>query len=488
MSNTHPIVVSDDEDSWDDLDVDSNESLSEDEDDLSERVWSPTFTDRLFPDEPCAKKRKLDEESQCIVCFDGEKEGNGFTCHTCQVWTHFIGCFEGHLEIKKEVSCLNCFAIIPRSQWELLGFPIILKEKMEAVWKANQIAEDKKSDALILKRAQGRIAAAPLIAMVKETSALKRELEMKLAGQRALLREQLFRVQQIESGNESIQVSSVRCFSSLCEGFLNFEMECILCKKSFCRDCQSVSHPSEPCNEAAQASISLIQLDTKCCPNQACQERIFRIEGCFQMWCIKCKTFFDWTTGKILLDPSVKHNPHYIEWKNEQEVEMNLNPLVDEDGMPRYDFVENAHDQKLSDSPKWRETAGIRHFVDKVSQDVKSLRNYLRQYHEKRVEAGIKYTLCKLGESSDTDLKMADAKRHETVFKYADQQERIQVLLNIYLSEKKSLTIHLRNYLQDANLETLHTECYELQQNINRRIDALTFLPPMGIGYLFAFF
>ena len=64
----------------------------------------------------------------------------------------------------------------------------------------------------------------------------------------------------------------------------------------------------------------------------------------------------------------------------------------------------------------WRETAGIRHFVDKVSQDVKSLRNYLQQYHEKQAEAGIKYTLCKLGESSDTDLKMADAKRQETHF------------------------------------------------------------------------
>ena len=56
-------------------------------------------------------------------------------------------------------------------------------------------------------------------------------------------------------------------------------------------------------------TAELIKKDTKPCPS--CGERIQKIQGCDQMWCIKCHQAFSWKTGAI--DSGPIHNPHYYE-------------------------------------------------------------------------------------------------------------------------------------------------------------------------------
>jgi hypothetical protein len=65
---------------------------------------------------------------------------------------------------------------------------------------------------------------------------------------------------------------------------------------------------TQSCNPDNIATAKLIKSDTRSCPN--CNEGIYKIEGCAQMWCTSCKTPFDWNTGKIIAEI---YTTHYFE-------------------------------------------------------------------------------------------------------------------------------------------------------------------------------
>ena len=54
----------------------------------------------------------------------------------------------------------------------------------------------------------------------------------------------------------------------------------------------------------------LLAKECKNCPK--CAAPIYKIDGCNQMWCVECKTAFDWRTSEIITGHF--HNPHYYEW------------------------------------------------------------------------------------------------------------------------------------------------------------------------------
>ena len=66
------------------------------------------------------------------------------------------------------------------------------------------------------------------------------------------------------------------------------------------------------CDKEAVESTKMIKAETHPCPK--CGTRIFKLEGCDQMYCIMdgCNTAFSWNTGQI--ETGRVHNPHYYEW------------------------------------------------------------------------------------------------------------------------------------------------------------------------------
>ena len=103
------------------------------------------------------------------------------------------------------------------------------------------------------------------------------------------------------------------CPNENCNGFLSTQWKCGICEKSFCKDCHEEKLENHICNEDTKKTIALLKKDTRPCPK--CGTGIFKIDGCSQMWCVDCKTAFDWNTGEIC--QGVIHNPHYFQWLNE---------------------------------------------------------------------------------------------------------------------------------------------------------------------------
>ena len=112
------------------------------------------------------------------------------------------------------------------------------------------------------------------------------------------------------------KVFIMKCQSD-CKGFLSSSYKCDLCNKHTCSKCFEVVDEEDPDPEAAHVckpenveTVSLMKKETRACPG--CSVRIYKIDGCNQMWCVECNTAFDWVSGKIV--NGTIHNPHYYDY------------------------------------------------------------------------------------------------------------------------------------------------------------------------------
>lgn len=107
------------------------------------------------------------------------------------------------------------------------------------------------------------------------------------------------------------------CPDEECRGYLSSGYKCGLCQKKTCAHCITIIDGEHECDPDMVATAAIIKKDTKPCPT--CGERIMKIDGCDQMWCVKCHTTFSWNKGVI--EKGNIHNPHYYQWLREQSAD-----------------------------------------------------------------------------------------------------------------------------------------------------------------------
>ena len=94
------------------------------------------------------------------------------------------------------------------------------------------------------------------------------------------------------------------CPTNGCRGYLSMQYKCELCKVftcPHCLDCIGLNkNDQHTCNPENVSSAELIKKETKGCPS--CGVRIFKIDGCNQMWCTECRVAFDYNTGKFMAE------------------------------------------------------------------------------------------------------------------------------------------------------------------------------------------
>jgi hypothetical protein len=142
-------------------------------------------------------------------------------------------------------------------------------------------------------------------------------------------------IQQIEKPGIAKKVEIVKkCPNGDCRGFLTNGLQCGLCNIWACKDCKEVKGITEDaehiCDKDILESVKTLTKETKNCPK--CSYRIFKIDGCDQMYCSPefggCGTAFSWRTGDI---ETKIHNPHYYDFLrkvNNGEIPRNPDDIV----------------------------------------------------------------------------------------------------------------------------------------------------------------
>ena len=104
-----------------------------------------------------------------------------------------------------------------------------------------------------------------------------------------------------------------KCPTENCVAFLNRDYKCMKCDINFCKKCFKPVLENHECIEDDILTYQEIKNNTKPCPS--CSERISKVDGCDQMWCVMCKTAFSWKSGNII--NGAIHNPEYFRWLRE---------------------------------------------------------------------------------------------------------------------------------------------------------------------------
>jgi len=120
-----------------------------------------------------------------------------------------------------------------------------------------------------------------------------------------------------------------KCPEDKCKGFLNLKNFCELCDTQYCKDCMCIKNESHVCDESIKETVRIIKKSAKPCPG--CGEMISKIDGCDQMWCIKCHVQFSWKTGFQIT--GYNHNPEYFRWLRDtgKEILQNPNAMVQQE-------------------------------------------------------------------------------------------------------------------------------------------------------------
>jgi hypothetical protein len=126
-------------------------------------------------------------------------------------------------------------------------------------------------------------------------------------------------IELVENEIESLKKNKIKrktftmpCAYNNCKGMLSSQYKCGICEKFTCKDCHEPRQDEHKCNPDNVATTQSIKKETRPCPS--CNTRIYKIEGCDQMWCTNCKTPFSWSTGEIVPAGQRIHNPHAIDF------------------------------------------------------------------------------------------------------------------------------------------------------------------------------
>ena len=280
---------------------------------------------------------------ECIVCTENNIEIL-IKCHKCDQWV-CCGCtIEWFTKNKKTLTCCcnNEVAYIPyfkkfgckfyEKYWEVISnnlfiieqsyFPESMKyanilelayifdQKYENVLSVKFWCQDKSIDEI---RKNDKVRA--YVSDLDNTPKFKIIMILSNEEKYCFNQYQCY-IDELKAGNvqSDVQTDNVKvackCITPQCNGVIfSSDYICTLCRIKLCEHCLEECKTEHVCNLELVESIKHIQNNSKMCPK--CYQRIIKIDGCDQMFCVDCNTAFSWNTGKI--ETGRIHNPHYYE-------------------------------------------------------------------------------------------------------------------------------------------------------------------------------
>jgi hypothetical protein len=214
-----------------------------------------------------------------------------------------------------------------------------------------------------------------------------------------------------------------------CKGFLSTAYKCGLCEQFTCKECIMVKEEGHVCLESNRLSAALIRKETKPCP--ICNERIYKIDGCDQMFCmaknesgIICQTTFSWKSGEVLKGVVV-HNPHFFQLQREGGITLRNARDVHCGGMPDINPVLRFFRQlNTSCTQAQLSKMGLaeldstlkilfRRLSEHIQYTIPPCRIAIRDHPERMRANRIKYILTSLSREQFADIQYRAEKDHQ---------------------------------------------------------------------------
>jgi hypothetical protein len=250
--------------------------------------------------------------SECSVCCKTTLQLS--TCVHC----NFLACktcLEKYsLELVGDLDCMNCKRPLDRhAQLRMFTKKFVTqtyKRRREDLWFDREMTLMPSTQDAAAKEKRRRRIVSEVYQLQKQydeiiSAAHKIQTEMRL----------LNRSMYVIPDGDKVSHLSIRCAHENCRGYLSSAYKCGACEQYTCSSCLEPKNtrddPVHVCDPGKVESVRLIARECRPCPS--CQTRVFKTEGCNQMFCVVCNTLFDWVTLRQV-NHSNGHNPHFLEW------------------------------------------------------------------------------------------------------------------------------------------------------------------------------
>ncbi len=293
--------------------------------------------------------------SVCIYPFDSTTKKRT-VCHHCNFEACKECCLKHIMGSSKEATCMECQKLWSRTvlvnnfsaTWVASKDGYRAHEKKLLVERERLLLRDSKEDANVFLANAKADAAISIVKKQKQTLEIElRSLKREETELRAA-KDKRIRDRAADARAAKKMKATIACAVVGCLGECDATGQCKVCECKVCASChvamQKGTEASHKCDENIMASVAAIEESTKPCPE--CTAPVFRTEGCMQMWCTQCRTFFSWATGEAL--EGEHHNPHYIEWREKQGTANN------NDGPCRGEAITSAHARVLPLQRNWQ--------------------------------------------------------------------------------------------------------------------------------------
>ena len=261
---------------------------------------------------------------ECSICVEIKPQDEIFRCGVCK-YENCIDCHKKYLLTSiQDQHCINCRTVIP--------YDIFLEKfNKKSNWIFKQYKKHRED--ILWDREKSLI---PQTVYYLGQQKKKHMLNNQIKDLRQKIMELETEIWDIDNDNKKNKKQfyqyTYACPISDCKGFLNKENICDLCNTNICKKCYIKINKDDKdhiCDEELVNTFNAIKKEAKPCPT--CGEFISKVDGCDQMFCIKCGTAFSWKKGTI--EKGVIHNPHaHAFFADNPELQNNYNTQVNNIG------------------------------------------------------------------------------------------------------------------------------------------------------------
>lgn len=246
---------------------------------------------------------------ECEICVE---KRICVTCLYCQ-YSACSTCYEKIiLSSVNKPSCVSCKKEFNDDFFHAKFSDSFIKKKYKT-HRENVLFEYEES---LLPETQVHVERIYQVAQMKEELVDIESQIAKLRQKQAELKTKIWRIQTepIDEDKKEEKDSFIcPCPVNECRGYLSTKYKCGICGVKACSECREIKNEEHKCDPNTVETVKELKKNCRQCPN--CMTMIYRISGCDQMWCTKCKTAFNWVTGHI--EKGMIHNPHFFQWMSE---------------------------------------------------------------------------------------------------------------------------------------------------------------------------